>query len=179
MRKTAKYLLSLAVALLLMFCFRALVCTVYTVDGSGLEPLLHKGDRVLVNRWSYGLRVGSNNGLFSYGRLARRAVGRGDIVAFEHPDNDDLVLICRCKALPGDTVEHEGLTLVVPSTNDCADANYYWMEAVGGQNTIDSRLLGFISEEHLIGRVTMVLYNHSPAEPLWKGWDGNRFLLPL
>ena len=179
MRRTVKFLLALAVALLLMLFFRALVFTIYAVGGNGLEPLLKQGDHVLVNRWSYGLRVGSSGGLFSYGRLGRQAVRRGDIVAFEDPRDKDQVLICRCKALPGDTITHNGQTLTVPGLSTCADANYYWMEALSNINPTDSRHIGFIPEELIIGRVVSVVYSHDPQKPFWRGWRRSRTLLPL
>ena len=52
MRKTAKFLIALALAFLLMLGFRAIVFTICAVDGDALSPLLQKGDRVLVTRWS-------------------------------------------------------------------------------------------------------------------------------
>ena len=183
MRKTAKFLLALAVALLLMLCFRALAFSICTVEGSGLAPTLLPGDRVLVNRWSYGLRVGGEGGVFSYGRIGRQAVRRGDIVAFEHPENPRQLLLCRCKALPGDTIHQpdgsgasptDGHPLVMPSVANCADADYYWMEALGAGNLLDSRTLGAIPEHCIIGRVAMVVFNHHPQKPLWKGWKRER-----
>ena len=179
MRRTVRFLLALAVALVLMLCFRALAFTVCTVEGQGFAPQLHCGDRVLVNRWSYGLRVGGEGGLFSYGRIGRQALEKGDIVAFENPKNTDEVLLCRCKGLPGDTIEHGGQLLVVPGLKTCADADHYWMEAIGASPTLDSRNLGFISEEFIIGRATMVLYNHDPRQSFFYGWNGTRTLLPL
>lgn len=179
MLKTVRFLIALVVALALMFCFRAVALTVCTIGGSALEPVLKQGDRVLVNRWSYGLRVGSTGGLFSYGRLGRRMPRRGDIVAFENPRDNSQILVCRCAALPGDSITMGGVSVVVPGISNCANADYYWMEAIGGTGTADSHQLGFIAEELIIGRVTMVLYSHRPEEPFWKGWRRSRFLVPL
>ena len=179
MRKTAKFLLALAVALVLMICFRAVAFTVYTIDGEGLSPLLCKGDRVLVNRWSYGLRVGGDGGLFGYGRIGRQAIRHGDLVAFENPKNTNEVLICRCKAVPGDTVMHKGQQLIVPGVMTCAKTDHYWMEAIGQENMMDSRVLGFIPEPFIIGRVTTVIYSRNPEEPFWKGWRHDRMFQPL
>ena len=179
MQKTARFLLTLAVALVLMLCFRALAFTVCTVEGQGFAPQLHRGDRVLVNRWSYGLRVGGDGGLFSYGRIGRQTPEKGDIVAFENPKNTDEVLLCRCKGLPGDTIVHDGQLMMVPGLKTCADADHYWLEAIGTAPTLDSRTLGFIAEEFIIGRATMVLYNHDPLQSLLNGWNGKRTLLPL
>ena len=179
MRKTIKFVLALVVALVLMLCFRVLAFTVYTIDGQGLSPLFCQGDRVLINRWSYGLRVGGEGSPFGYGRIGRNAVNRGDLVAFENPQNPNEVLICRCKALPGDTIHHEGQALVVPGLKSCASADHYWMEAISQENALDSHFLGFIPEQYIIGRAIMVIYSHDPSESLFCGWRNDRLFMPL
>ena len=176
MKKTLRFLLAFLIAFILMLVVRATGITLYTVSDTGLEPVLAAGDHVMVNRWSYGLKVGGKNGLFDYGRIIRQPVGRGDLVALENPQNPSEVLICRCTALPGDSVSHEGQTFIVPSLKDCADADYYWMESVGKSGL---RVLGFIAEEYIIGRVFMVAYSKDPQKPLWQGWCTDRLFLPL
>lgn len=179
MRKTAKFILALAVALVFMLCFRAVVFTICTVDGGALAPVFCKGDRLLVNRWSYGLRVGSDEGVIGYTRIGRQAVKRGDIVAFEHPNNTGEMLIGQCQALPGDTVQWKGQRMVVPGLVNCAGRDHYWMAAIGNDTTTDSNTLGFISEELLIGRVTTIVYSHDPDEPFWRGWRHERTMLSI
>ncbi len=171
-KKTVNYLIALATAFILMLVFRALAFTICTVDGQGLSPLFQAGDRVLVNRWSYGLRVGGNTGIFGYGRLCRQQVRKGDIVAFEDPRDPSRskMLICRCVAVPGDSVHLDGKTIVIPGLKDCADADYYWLQAIGPGNPVDSRQLGLISEKYIIGRVTHIVYSHNPQQPFYKGW---------
>ena len=160
-----------------VFVCRAVVMTVYTIPGDGLRPMFMAGDRVLVSRWSYGLRVGGGDSWpFGYGRLWRDEIKRGDILAFENPTDVGSIVVCRCKGVPGDTLDVMGETLVVPGIRDCADADYYWLESVNEENPVDSRLLGFISEEYIIGRVVMVAYSHDPSEPLWRGWRSDRLL---
>ena len=179
MKKTVRFLLAFLIAFVLMLVVRAVGFTIYTTNGTGLEPMFQAGDRIIVNRWSYGLRVGGKNSFFNYGRIARQSVEKGDFVAFENPQNSDQILICRCTGLPGDTVIHEGQKIIVPSLKDCADADYYWLEAVNTYNHADSHVLGFIAEEFLIGRAFMIVYSRDPSAPLWKGWRTNRLLLPL
>ena len=174
-----KFLLPIVVALVIMLCFRALAFTIYTIEGEGLMPLFCKGDRVLVNRWSYGLRVGSDKGLLPYGRICRQPLKRGDLVAFEHPANAGEVLICRCGGLPGDTILQQGEQMVVPGRVTCATSDHYWMEAVGEKNGLDSRTLGFIPEQLVVGRVTMLVYSHDSSQPFWKGWRSQRMLISL
>ncbi len=177
MRNLLKFLLSLTIALVLMLVFRALVFTIYSIDGKGLEPEFKAGDRVLVNRWSYGLRMGGE-GLFEYGRICRQSISRGDIVAYEVPGDRQRKLLGRVKALPGDTVRYMGGTELLPSIRNCDNADYYWIEAINETNPLDSRQLGFIKEQLIIGRVSMLIYSHNPEKPFWKGYRYNRFFVP-
>jgi signal peptidase I len=109
MRNFLKFVATLIVTFLVMFAFRALVFTVYMVPSDGLRPMLKKGDRVLVNRWSYGLRAGGTS-LFPYERIMKLPVLKNDVVVFNDPldtidsVSDKPVFIGRCKAVPGDTV---------------------------------------------------------------------------
>ena len=171
MRSSLKFLVALAIAFVVMLAFRTLVMTVCTVDGKGLEPVFQAGDRVVVNRWSYGLRTGEKGSLFDYGRICRQEIKKGDFIAFE--DSLGKMLICRCAALPGDTI----LDKVVPGLVNCADQDYYWVESLGKNNATDSRQMGFIPEERIIGRACLILYNHAPSAPFWKGYMKDRVLL--
>ena len=156
-----KYVIAFASAFVLMLAFRTLAFSIHDVTGDGLEPVYKRGDRLLINRCSYGLRI-EGNGLLPYSRLMRQPVGRGDIVAFEiSSDSIEGLMIARCKAVPGDTVRtNSGLT-TVPGVKTCATTDYYWLEALNKQNPIDSRHLGFIPESNIIGRVVTVLYNRT------------------
>lgn len=165
MRSTLKFLLALAVAFVVMLTFRALAFTIYTVPGSDLEPRFKAGDRVMVNRWSYGLRTGGS-GLFSYGRICRRPVAKGDWVAVS--DSAGKVVIARCTALPGDTIRQQGRTFIVPGTFSCARQDYYQVDSVA-----------LVREEQIIGRVVLVVYNHKPGCVFWSDYDAERLLLPI
>ena len=159
MAKWLKNVIVLASAFALMLGFRALVFSIHSITGSGLAPLYKHGDCLLVNRCSYGLRIGGN-GLLPYSRLLRQPVKRGDIVAFTLPcDSVAGIFVARCKAIPGDTVNTHKGKLVVPGLNTCAKADYYWLEALNQQNPADSRHLGFIPESRILGKVITVLYN--------------------
>ena len=175
MHSTLKFLLALVVALIAMLAFRALAFTTYTVTGSGLEPVFVAGDRVLVNRWSYGLRTGADGSLFSYGRICRQPVAKGDYVAFE--DSLGQILICQCAAVPGDTISLRGRREVVPGLFNCSRQDYYWLRSVNPQNPLDSRQMGFIPESSIVGRACLIIYSHDPSSPLWDGYLASRFLL--
>ena len=161
--------------MLAMLVFRALVFTLYTVEGPGFEPEFAVGDRVLVNRWSYGLRTGGGNGgLFGYGRLCHQSPGRGEIIAFN--DSAGKTLIGRCAALPGDTVRAtDGRRITVPGLKSCAHYDYYYVEPV---NKAASCRSVFIAEHDIIGRVVMVVYNCQNSGHPWQGgYRRDRLLL--
>jgi signal peptidase I len=179
-----KFLLAFAIAIIAMIGFRAMALTIFVVNGEGLEPEFKAGDRVLVNRWSYGLRTGCHtaNGklqtvLFSYGRICRQPVKRCDIVAYNDPSDSThtRILLGRICALPGDTIRYDGRTILVPSIANCDDADYYWIKALSETSPIDSRYLGFIKEPFIIGRAMMTVYSHDPKKPIWSGYRKDRW----
>ena len=119
MNNALKFVMALTVTILLMLAFRALVFTVYTVRGTAIEPAFNNGDRVLVNRWSYGLRTGGG-GMFAYSRWAERRAERGELVVFNSP-LDTLrpvrrreVMAYYCKGVPGDTARAWSAALALP-----------------------------------------------------------------
>ena len=177
MRNTLRFLLSLAVALVMMVAARALVATVYTVETTDMEPYFEQGDRILVNRWSYGLRTGVNDQLFSYARLLRQPVKKGDLIAFEDPNDPtrSRVQMARCQALPGDTIRHGGRTEIVPSLKECAEADYYFMLPLTKEDRADSGF--YLSERYIIGRAVLIVYNHANELPIWEGFRNDRLLL--
>ena len=169
-----KFVIVFASAFVLMLAFRALAFSVYTVEGKGLQPVYIQGDRLLVNKWSYGLRV-DGGGVLPYSRMLRKPVKKGDIVVFDIP-NDTIQgeFIARCKAVPGDSIKLQNRIVVVPGLKDCADADYYWLESLHPKNPADSRHLGFISERNIIGRVVTILYSHDDSKNFLEGYRQER-----
>jgi len=94
--------------LVLMFGFRsAWADWVYVPTGS-MNPTIIEGDRLLVDKHIYGLRLP-----FSLIHLtAGQNPTRGDIIVFDSP-RDGTSLVKRVIALPGDTVAMDGEQLIV------------------------------------------------------------------
>ena len=178
MKGTLRFVIALVIALVTMLAFRALVMTVCTIEGDGLSPQFMEGDRVVINRWSYGLRTGKKGGLFDYGRICQQKIEKGDFIAFE--DLYGRIYICQCAALPGDTVylDNDKVPCVVPGVQTCDDQDYYWVKSINNDNPIDSRMLGFIPEERIIGRACLILFSHDPETSFWRGYRSERLLLP-
>lgn len=66
-------------------------------------PTVHEGDRVIVSKAAYGLRLPLSSAWVA--RWSEPA--RGDVVVLESP-TDGIVLLKRVVALPGDTIEVRG-----------------------------------------------------------------------
>ncbi len=107
MRKGLKWLYSLAVAGILVFLLRTFLFSSCTIPSSGMENSLLPGDRVIINKWSYGFRT---NSLGFSARWREKEVTKNDIVLFNNPKNSSLPLpkkehfISRCIGVPGDTL---------------------------------------------------------------------------
>lgn len=169
MKLALQLLLALAIAALLVLGVRSLAFTVFTVRGTGFAPELMWGDRIVVNRWSYGLRTGSPKGLFPYGRILKKPIAKGDIVAFDCPsDSLNGIFLARCKALPGDTITYQGNLCIVPGREaTCAKEDYFWLAPIGHSQGE----YGLVPESSVIGRVISVLYNHNDAQPFFTGYS--------
>lgn len=76
-----------------------------------MENTLYQGEAVLVNKWSYGLRMPFPS-LLGYHRVGRCDVEKGDIVLFNDPGaasrkkriEERKIFISRCIGKPGDTL---------------------------------------------------------------------------
>lgn len=67
------------------------------------------GDFILVNKFTYGLRVPVLNKVF----LHMGSPQHGDVMVFNHPDKPEINLIKRVIGVPGDTVEYRNKQLYI------------------------------------------------------------------
>jgi signal peptidase I len=91
-----------------LFVTRASFADQYVVPSESMMPTVHVGDRVLVEKVAYGLRIP-----LTHCYVARFAnPQRGDVVVLDAPDQDT-VLLKRVVAVEGDHVRLRGGRLVV------------------------------------------------------------------
>lgn len=101
----------LGTAIVAVLLVRALLVTSCFIPSSGMENSLYKGEGVLVNKWSYGLRLPFPS-VFGYHRWAPSRAVKGDVVLFNNPFPDNFkerlearsLFISRCIGTPGDTL---------------------------------------------------------------------------
>ena len=105
-----KWIFAFAGAIAVVLLLRGFAFTSCLIPSTGMENSLFQGERILVNKWSYGLRVPPMS-LFSYHRWCERSVRQQDVVVFNNPaaigqptiDRRE-IYISRCIGSPGDTL---------------------------------------------------------------------------
>lgn len=183
-------LFPLLVFLALMTVVRSSLADHYYVPTGSMEYSLIPGDRVLVDKTSYGLRLP----LTKIDLLAERSPERGEIAVFDSP-TDGTRLIKRIVAVGGDEVSlYRGrLTVNGEPLGDEASEQFGDRQAFlnlldgggpdiprlvipGGMvlalgdhrgNSLDGRYFGLIAEEELIGRAYRVYYRRGEGF-VWK-----------
>lgn len=95
--------------LLLILVFRSFVAEPFKIPSGSMMPTLLVGDFILVNKFSYGLRLPVLNTRI----LATGEPRRGDVFVFRYPKDPGQDYIKRVIGLPGDTIEYRNKTLFV------------------------------------------------------------------
>lgn len=149
---TARFVLDATLGATLMVIVHLFVIQVSVVKGTSMEPCLHDGDRLVVDRVSCNLAD----------------VTRGDVVILRYPRNPDVDFVKRVVALPGDRVSMvDGVLMVNGAAADdygCIPDHQLLNETVVpprqffvlGDNrpvSCDSRDFGLVDESLLKGRV--------------------------
>lgn len=116
-----KWILVFSGAIIVVLLLRGFALTSCLIPSTGMENSIFEGERILVNKWSYGLRVPFMS-LFSYHRWRQQPVEREDIVVFNNPAGIHQpvidrrgIYISRCLGVPGDTLLVDSLFSVLSS----------------------------------------------------------------
>lgn len=180
MRKWLREYLSFGLTIALLLAARSSLADHYVVPSGSMEPTLLPGDRVLVDKQTYGFRLP-----FTLVKLSEGArVARGDIVVFDSPA-DGTRLIKRVVALSGDLVavkdghaivngapEDHGVTLNLQFGGgpDVAPmrlpAGQVFVLGDARGNSRDSRFFGFVPEGAIYAKASRVYYR-SQAGLVW------------
>ena len=108
MKRNLKWIIALTGAIIIVLLLRGFAFTSCLIPSAGMENSLFRGERILVNKWSYGLRLPVMS-LLSYHRWGERKIRKEDIVVFNNPaavtepviDKRE-VFISRCIGVPGE-----------------------------------------------------------------------------
>lgn len=96
---------------LIFFTFRFFIYDYFIIPSSSMAPTLLVGDMPLVEKWPYGYSKHSiwfSPNLFSGRIFAKKMPKRGEVIVFKQPGHDDVNVIKRVIALPGDKISVYG-----------------------------------------------------------------------
>lgn len=146
---------------ILMFLIIRFAVQNFRVDGMSMEPTLHNGEYILVNKAAYIFHPPQ----------------RGDVIVFEYPGDPRVDYIKRIIAIPGDTISVVGTQVTVDDVtlnepyinpNDISNPfrpvhevvgpNEYFVMGDNRGNSSDSRQWGFVPQQNIIGEATFVYY---------------------
>ncbi len=165
------WVIVVTVALLVAFVVRGFVLAHFVVDGQSMATTLDTGDRVFVNKLSYRLHDPN----------------RGDVVVLHQITGaTERDLIKRVVALPGETIEMTGCVVRITEpggdapqildepylddadrapgscgpdvTSQVVPADHVFVMGDNRDGSQDSRMLGSIAEDDLVGRAFVVFW---------------------
>ena len=100
---------SLFPILLLVLVFRSFLFEPFKIPSGSMIPTLQIGDFIVVNKFSYGLRLPVlNTRIIELGDPER-----GDVMVFRFPEDERINYIKRVVGLPGDTITYRNKVLFV------------------------------------------------------------------
>ena len=158
MNEKIKPLLPYIIIIAVVLFIKAFIVTPIKVNGESMYPTLEEGDIMILNKTAY------------YFNKPKRF----DIVVVDMPDE---YLIKRVIGLPGEHIEYKNNTLYVDGKkieenfkhgktddfnikelgSDTVPSGYYLVLGDNRGNSLDSRELGFMKEEQLLGRTNLII----------------------
>lgn len=88
--------------ILIVFALRSFLVEPFRIPSGSMIPTLEIGDFILVNKWTYGIRLPVINRKI----LDVNTPRRGEVMVFRYPADPSLDYIKRVVGLPGDRVEY-------------------------------------------------------------------------
>jgi len=176
-RSIVEWVVVVAGAIIVALVIKTFVMQAFFIPSESMEPLLEKGDRVLVNKLSYHLHD----------------INRGDVVVFERPEDSNAEikdLIKRVIGLPGESVVIKDNRVFIngkaldepylpPGTINQPTGSYahhctpedpcvvppnsVWVMGDNRTNSSDSRYIGPIPEDKIVGRAFVIVWPFNRA----------------
>lgn len=95
--------------ILVVFVLRSFLFEPFKIPSGSMIPTLLVGDFILVNKFTYGIRLPVINKKI----ISINEPQRGDVMVFRYPEDPSLDYIKRVVGLPGDTVAYQNKRLTI------------------------------------------------------------------
>jgi len=184
-----EYVEAIAIAVLLALFVRTFVVQAFKIPSGSMLPTLQIGDHLLVNKFSYGVKLPVTGTVL----LPRSGPVRGDVVVFRFPRDRSLDYIKRVIGTGGDTVEVREKQVFV-NGEKIADPHAHFttrdiMSAAAGprdnfgpvtvpegkifvmgdnrDNSYDSRFWGFVDLRDVRGKALIIYWSWDVEQSLF------------
>lgn len=146
-----EYAISFFPVILIVFVLRSFLVEPFKIPSGSMIPTLHVGDFILVNRFTYGLRLPIVNKKF----IEINQPQRGDVMVFHYPEDPSVDYIKRVVGVPGDVLTYRNKRLSINGVEQKLqrDGDYNYVES--GLNFVHTEAF----KEELSGRSHPVLLN--------------------
>ena len=95
--------------ILIVFVLRSFLFEPFKIPSGSMIPTLQVGDFILVNKFTYGIRLPVINKKI----ISVNSPQRGDVMVFRYPEDPSLDYIKRVIGVPGDTVAYQNKRLTI------------------------------------------------------------------
>ena len=95
--------------ILIVFVLRSFIVEPFKIPSGSMIPTLQVGDFILVNKFTYGIRLPVINKKIVDVNLPQR----GDVMVFRYPEDPSLDYIKRVVGLPGDKIAYQNKRLTI------------------------------------------------------------------
>jgi signal peptidase I len=121
-----EYAKSFFPVILVVFFIRSFLIEPFKIPSGSMIPTLQVGDFILVNKFTFGVRLPIINQKI----VPLNNPQRGDVMVFRYPENPSLDYIKRVVGIPGDTVEYRNKRLSINGVEQPqqADGDYNYVE---------------------------------------------------
>lgn len=138
-----EYARSLFPVILLVFVLRSFIVEPFRIPSGSMLPSLHVGDFILVNKFSYGIRLPVINKKV----LPMGTPKRGDVMVFRYPVDPKLNFIKRVIGLPGDVLSYKDKKLAINGQPiEIADDGKYAYEQLALKGTLADQFIETIDD---------------------------------
>ncbi|HEY1288187.1 MAG TPA: signal peptidase I [Burkholderiales bacterium] len=104
-----EYSVSFFPVILIVFLLRSFLVEPFKIPSSSMVPTLLVGDFILVNKFTYGIRLPVANKKV----IPLHDPQRGDVMVFRYPEDPSLDYIKRVVGVPGDRIEYRNKRLTI------------------------------------------------------------------
>ena len=150
--------------ILIVFFIRSFLVEPFKIPSGSMIPTLQVGDFILVNKFTYGIRLP----IVNHKVVQLNDPQRGDVMVFHYPENPSVDYIKRVVGIPGDTVEYRNKRVTINGVEQQqqADGDYNYVET--GLNFVHTERRNETLGEHkhalLVNPDTPTLHTGSVAE---------------